>query len=38
MKKDKFTENQIRQYLNQLHIQYRCGLIIADDRDGKEKF
>jgi hypothetical protein len=34
----KFTENQIRQYLIQLQIQHRCGLIIADNRDENEKY
>ncbi len=38
MKKDTYAENQIRQYLNQLHIQRRCGLIITDTKDEKEKY
>ncbi|MAD50951.1 MAG: hypothetical protein QF847_07230 [Candidatus Marinimicrobia bacterium] len=38
MKKDTYTENQIHKYLSQLHIQHRCGLIIARNRDEKEKY
>lgn len=36
MKKDKKAEKQIRQFLNQIQIQHRCGLIIADHRAEKE--
>ncbi len=36
MKKDKYVENKIRQFLNQIQIQHRCGLIIADHRAEKE--
>ncbi len=38
MKKDTYAEKQIRQYLNQLHIQHRCGFIITDHRDKTEKY
>ena len=38
MKKDKYAENKIRQFLNQIQIQHRCGLIIADNRDEKEQY
>ncbi len=38
MKKEKQAENMIRQYLIQLYIQQRCGLIITDYRDEKAKY
>ena len=38
MKKDKYVENQIRQFLKQLQIQHRCGLKIAANREEKEKY
>jgi hypothetical protein len=38
MKKEKQAENMIRQYLIQLYIQQRCGLIISDYRDEKAKY
>ena len=38
MKKDKYVENKIRQFLNQIQIQHRCGLIIADNRYEKEQY
>jgi len=35
---EKKAENMIRQYLIQLYIQQRCGLIITDYRDEKVKY